>query len=745
MVDRIVNLSGRGKRGTLSAVDKAYFDARTASAESASLDAEAARDAAADLVLPENKVVGGPLAAAEALFTAGTKFAWVHDGIIEVRERTVGGSTLIVQQPTAAALAPVLAGKSYKADTIAAMLALLDPADDAICVTAGYHSIGDGGGGTFRWDAGYSGPANNLMIFKSGATGAWLRIIDGITVTPAMAGIPLTSTGVNYSAALQEVIDCPRFAFPDGFSCDFGGLLNLTTSNQIGHFGTAKFKLLAGSAAGTWGICVGKGWLTSADAATRVREFPVNSVWYGGEFDGNIANVQHAENANGVSGGDGGHIGIVAADAVDCHWYGPKTPNWWTDGIILWDRHRRPTNHSTYCVLDGFHLHDAECLNNGRTNLVAVSCKDAHVYNGRFNDSGKIAVNLVGSGINIEPNPVSELNKDTVNLAFHGRQEMRGNISRGWMIQNPDQIVNVTFDRYEISDNGAVDFQFAQNHHHSQGSIGSTNVSGNVIQISGAGKAFAMTNSATPAAWVNNLKVRSLLVTPTGRVGSTTMTSTIANYASLVVAESYEFVGISTALVHAALIVAGRFEAGSASGSVRRSLLSEVAAPAIDILPTARANIGTLRHWTGQGVQDASKGGRGTVIPMDHTVATAYAGISLTSAARDNEYKVLFPDTFVIAGGTTPVSLAGNDADVTVRARAIEGNVVSVLGSNNRIVPDMIRAVGTSLIAFGASSAGNMVVGGRLQNQTGSASATDAATVGTGNKVVSCVPAAVNV
>lgn len=74
-------------------------------AEAASLDAQAARDAVADLVLPQNKVVGGTLAAAEALFTAGTKFAWVHDGLIEVRERTSGGSTFLLSQPTAAALA----------------------------------------------------------------------------------------------------------------------------------------------------------------------------------------------------------------------------------------------------------------------------------------------------------------------------------------------------------------------------------------------------------------------------------------------------------------------------------------------------------------------------------------------------------------------------------------------------------------------------------------------------------------
>lgn len=87
-------------------------------------DAQAARDVVADLVLPQNKVVGGTLAAAEALFTAGTKFAWVNNGLIEVRERTVNGSTFLLSQPTAAALAsPDGAGFiGYGARTVAKKL-----------------------------------------------------------------------------------------------------------------------------------------------------------------------------------------------------------------------------------------------------------------------------------------------------------------------------------------------------------------------------------------------------------------------------------------------------------------------------------------------------------------------------------------------------------------------------------------------------------------------------------------------
>lgn len=660
--------------------------------------------------------------------------AWVRQGAESIR-LSQGGN---VEQ--------ALDARTLRSATVAGMLDLPVPAGPATCVVDGYHIAGDGGGGVFRWDDEYSDDSNHLTFFKPGSVGAWVRMIDGITVTPAMAGIPRTSTGVDHRAALQEVIDCPRFAFPDGFSCDFGGLLNLTTSNQVGHFGTARFKLLAGALAGTWGICVGKGWRTTSESAARVRAFPVDSVWYGGIFDGNMLNTNHTTNPNGVSGGDGGMIGIVAVDAVNCHWYGPKTRNWATDGIIIWDRHRRLSNHSTYCVLDGFHLHDPDSVGNARQGMSIISCKDAHVYNGRCNDTGQQGLSKPGAaGLDIEPNPLSELNKDTVNVRFHGRFQAHRNKGRGIMLHNPDQIVRVVFDEWDVADNEAADYQFAQSHVHTNGSIGVTDVRGRTLRIGGSGKGFAMTSDSTPIAWVNTLKLREL-VHDSNLTGAVPMINLVSAYSELSVSERYALNLRSTAHDHAGLIVAGRFSADGARGAIRNVGANPTFGRALDITSTAeRVNFGTLYHWCGRGVRDASVGAVGVIHPMDHTSATTFAGLETTSSARSGEYKILFPESYVIAAGSIPVSLKGNDAQVIVRARNISGNVILVEGNGNTITPDLIRSVGSSLIGFASGASDNVVMAGRIQNQTSSAAATDAATMGTRNRVIGCAPPAANV
>jgi hypothetical protein len=76
-----------------------------ASSQASALSADASRDQAASLVLPQNIFATGTLAAAEGSVATGITFKWVHDGIADVRKRTSGGSTLLYQEATIAALA----------------------------------------------------------------------------------------------------------------------------------------------------------------------------------------------------------------------------------------------------------------------------------------------------------------------------------------------------------------------------------------------------------------------------------------------------------------------------------------------------------------------------------------------------------------------------------------------------------------------------------------------------------------
>lgn len=99
----------------------------------------------------------------------------------------------------------------------------------------GFSSIGDGGHGTFHWDASYAGPATKLHVYPSGhgpsTPGAWIREVGPDNVILAAwfgakgdaqytgGGAP---TGTDDTAALQEMLD---------FNCNQGHLAQ-PTANQ---------------------------------------------------------------------------------------------------------------------------------------------------------------------------------------------------------------------------------------------------------------------------------------------------------------------------------------------------------------------------------------------------------------------------------------------------------------------------------------------------------------------------------
>ncbi len=94
----------------LSAYAAAEIAGYVAQASNSATAAGLARDQAADLVLPANIFIDVPLATAEAAVANGTAFKLVDSGtgLVSVRRRTPGGSNLLYQEATTAALAPLV-------------------------------------------------------------------------------------------------------------------------------------------------------------------------------------------------------------------------------------------------------------------------------------------------------------------------------------------------------------------------------------------------------------------------------------------------------------------------------------------------------------------------------------------------------------------------------------------------------------------------------------------------------------
>jgi hypothetical protein len=91
-------------------------------------------------------------------------------------------------------------------DTIAALKALTGMANGAVRQVRGYYAVGDGGGGTFRYDSGSSATDNGgTIIAPDTGSGRWLRIYSG-WVDPLWFGAK--GDGVtNDAAAIQAAIN----------------------------------------------------------------------------------------------------------------------------------------------------------------------------------------------------------------------------------------------------------------------------------------------------------------------------------------------------------------------------------------------------------------------------------------------------------------------------------------------------------------------------------------------------------
>lgn len=80
-------------------------------------------------------------------------------------------------------MADIKAGAGFAVDTIADMTALTVAklGNNNYITVAGYNSIGDGGGGTFFWNASSTATENLGTIFEAdeGGTGRWIRIFEG--------------------------------------------------------------------------------------------------------------------------------------------------------------------------------------------------------------------------------------------------------------------------------------------------------------------------------------------------------------------------------------------------------------------------------------------------------------------------------------------------------------------------------------------------------------------------------------
>lgn len=310
----------------------------------------------------------------------------------------------------------------------------------------------DGIYGEFKRDlVDVSTPDNGGTVIVDALGRRWKRQMDGLFASPYWFELPLVSSGVDNTIKLQAILDCPRFAFPKGFQSHTSRLH--LKSNCIGHFGDAKFTLLNTQPSGTQIIMLGKNFL-AADIPTYVPERCVNSVFYGGVFDGNKANNTATSNAGGAAGGDGGMHGLHIHDATNVHWYGPKFQNCGTDGIIVWQR-RTGTVAS---LIKDVHIHGPISDLNGRQGVSIISADDVHFYDSVFSNTGIGATGKAPrAGIDLEGNAST----DFISSYFHGTTECFGNLGRGFQTTTPGSFCGAYFGKLLIHDNLGSDAQFS--------------------------------------------------------------------------------------------------------------------------------------------------------------------------------------------------------------------------------------------------------------------------------------------
>lgn len=141
---------------------------------------------------------------------------------------------------------------------IAAMTALTEMSDNDTVEVLGYTTEGDGGGGTFYWDAASTATANSGTIFAAdaGGTGRWIRVYSGHVNVRWFGAVADGAT--NDASAVQAAIDALTLGgaifFPSGVyylntAITLGG--NITFLGENGSVLNAGTSLTTAMAAGT--------------------------------------------------------------------------------------------------------------------------------------------------------------------------------------------------------------------------------------------------------------------------------------------------------------------------------------------------------------------------------------------------------------------------------------------------------------------------------------------------------------
>lgn len=569
--------------------------------------------------------------------------------------------------------------------------------------------------GTFYYDAtDITTPDNGGTIIVDTLNRRWKRDIASLIATPYWFELPLVSSGIDNSAKLQAILNCPRFAFPAGFRSSYSGTLQLK-SNCIGNFGDAVFTLLDAQPTGTQMIIMGKNF-TAAQIPTYVPERCVNSVFYGGVFDGNKANNTSTGNAGGAAGGDGGMHGLQIHDATNVHWYGPKFQNCGTDGIIVWQR-RSGTVSS---LVKDVHIHGPISDLNGRQGVSIISADDVHFYDSVWSNTG---IGPTGkaprAGIDLEGNSAA----DFISVYFHGTTECYGNVGRGFQTTTPGSYCRSQFDRLLVHDNAATDAQFSI--------FGSTAVAINdivadTIEVSnGAGVLVSQSGSVTGAA-SNNLQCSVLssknkvdfLNVAQLNIDILDVTSSSTSFAS---ANFYTGVGgvikraniVNTGVTnsHFAVYMQGRTPLRIMSlitSGVRGITLSPASNKTIDLLTINGALTGS--------------------------------GVSMAGACEDNNITILMAGTL---SADYPVAMTGASArnDISISWPLCTRSMInmSAAADGNRIKIQQGGAYTGTLVFVSASATNNLIYSSVFKSTS-----IIVAGSGTGYKILGCIPFSVN-
>lgn len=103
------------------------------------------------------------------------------------------GDKAITDSPDGQAAIARKIGAVQRYSTIADMVGAPPPEVAANAIVEGYQAAGDGGGGSFYWDAGSTAPDNGVTVFAPVGhfgNGRWVRIFaEGGALTPQMAGM----------------------------------------------------------------------------------------------------------------------------------------------------------------------------------------------------------------------------------------------------------------------------------------------------------------------------------------------------------------------------------------------------------------------------------------------------------------------------------------------------------------------------------------------------------------------------